>query len=150
MEDGGGRVGAPTLIACDLTTRGGDPETSLGDEERRARARERATVVRARVDAEYVRAFGERIRALYPGCPAPDADAIAAHACQKHNGRVGRSASARVFDPHAIALAVTAHVRHRHSDYDKLLAGGWDREDARRVVEGVVEEVLARWRAGRS
>jgi hypothetical protein len=65
----------------------------------------------------------------------------------KHSGRVGRSAAAREFDPTTITLATTAHVRHRHSEYDKLLAKGRDRDVARREVAGVVEGLLRRWSA---
>lgn len=117
----------------------------LNDEEQRARARERAGLARERSDADYVRAFGEQVRAAYPACPAAEAEAIAGHACLKYSGRVGRSAAARQFDPVAITLAVAAHVRHRHSQYDKLLAQGWDRGDARHAVDGAVHAVLERW-----
>jgi len=120
----------------------------LNDEEQRARARERAALARERADAEYVRAFGEQVRADYPGCPPAEAEAIAGHACLKYSGRVGRSAAARQFDPIAITLAVAAHVRHRHSQYDMLLAQGWDRGDARHAVDGVVQGVLERWSSG--
>jgi hypothetical protein len=117
----------------------------LNDEEQRARARERAGVARERADAAFVRAFAGQVRAVYPGCPAAEAEAIAGHACLKYSGRVGRSAAARQMDPVAITLAVTAHVRHRHSQYDQLLAQGWDRGDARHAVEDVVQGVLKRW-----
>lgn len=119
----------------------------LNDQEQRARVRERAGVARERADAEYVRAFAEQIRARHPECPAAEADAIARHACQKYSGRVGRSAAARQLDPAAIAMAVAAHVRHRHSEYDKLLAQGWNRGDARQAVAGEVQAVLERWSA---
>jgi hypothetical protein len=122
-------------------------EKCLNDQEQRARARERAGLARERADEEYVRSFAEQIRGCYPKCPAPEADAIAQHACQKYSGRVGRSAAARHLDPGAMTLAVTAHVRHRHSQYDKLLAQGWDRIDARQAVAGVVQGVLERWMA---
>lgn len=120
----------------------------LNDEEQRARARERAGIARERAEGEYVQAFAEQVRAAYPGCPVAEAEAIAGHACQKYSGRVGRSAAARAFDPQAITLAVTAHARHRHSEYDKLLAQGWDRGDARDAVAGVVQGVLERWSSG--
>jgi len=120
----------------------------FNDEERRARARERAGVARERADAQYVRAFAVQLRAVYPSCPAAEAEAIAAHACLKYSGRIGRSAAARQFDPEAITRAVTAHVRHRHSQYDKLLALGSDREDARHAVRAAVEAVLERWKSG--
>jgi hypothetical protein len=120
----------------------------LNDEEQRARARERAGVARERADAQYVRAFADQVRATYPGCPVAEAEAIAGHACLKYSGRVGRSAAARQFDPVAITFAVTAHVRHRHSQYDKLLAQGWYRGDARHAVGRVVQGVLERWSSG--
>ena len=120
----------------------------LNDEEQRLRARSRAASARERADAEYVEAFAQQIRTAYPGCPNAEAKAIAAHACLKYSGRVGRSAAARDFSPEAITLAVAAHVRHRHSQYDKLLARGWDRGDARHTVAGVVDVVLQRWSAG--
>jgi hypothetical protein len=122
----------------------------LDDEEQRARARERAELARERADAKYVQAFAAQVQAAYPGCPAEEAEAIASHACQKYSGRVGRSAAARQFDPEAIKLAVTAHVRHRHSQYDKYLGLGWERGEARRAVGGAVQEVLERWSSGES
>jgi hypothetical protein len=122
----------------------------LDDEEQRARARERAELARQHADAQYVRAFAEQVRADYPGCPAEEAEVIAAHACQKYSGRVGRSAAARQFDPEAVRLAVTAHVRHRHSQYDRLLGLGWERAEARRAVGDVVQGVLERWSSGES
>jgi hypothetical protein len=120
----------------------------LDDEEQRVRARERAAVYREQADERYVREFAEQVRAAYAGCPAEEVEAIAEHACQKYSGRVGRSAAARQFDPVAITRAVTAHVRHRHSKYDKLLGQGWDRGDARRAVDDVVLGVLERWSSG--
>jgi len=117
----------------------------LSDQEQRARARERAGLARERADAQYVRAFAEQVQSVYPGCPKAEAEAIAVHACQKYSGRIGRSAAARQFDPVALTLAATAHVRHRHSRYDKLLAQGWDRGDARQAVADVVRDVLKRW-----
>ncbi len=119
----------------------------LNDEERRLRARSRAAIVRERVDAEYVEAFAQQVLVAYPGCAPAEANAIARHACLKDSGRVGRSAAARSFDSEAISLAVTAHVRHRHSQYDRLLAQGWDRGDARHAVADVVQAVLRRWSA---
>jgi hypothetical protein len=119
----------------------------LDDEEQRLRARSRAALARGRADAQYVEAFAHQIRASYPGCPTAEAEAIAEHACLKYSGRVGRSTAARNFDSEAITLAVAAHVRHRHSEYDKLLAQGWDRGDARYAVAGAVSAVLQRWSA---
>src|SRR5205807_7653343 len=101
---------------------------------------------RAERDADYVRAFADEIRRRYPKSPANAPDEIAAHACQVHSNRIGRTASAKDFDPAAIDLAVQAYIRHRHTEYDKLLAAGADRLDARAQVRAAIGGVLAEWR----
>ena len=118
----------------------------LADADARERARERAAEGRQEIDERYVGEFAERLGYLFPGCPVPERRAIADHACRKYSGRVGRSAAAREFDPDAIALAVRAHVRHQHTPYDELLAGGVDRGEARASVRDAVDEVIERWR----
>lgn len=120
-------------------------EECLADEDVRARRREREAARRAELDREYVQQFAERVRALYPGCPPGREVAIAEHACLKYSGRVGRSAAAKSFDEQAIRLAVAAHIRHRETRYDTLLAAGHDRWDARAQVEGAVARVLDSW-----
>jgi hypothetical protein len=120
-------------------------EECLADEEVRARRRERAAVRRAELDREYVGQFAQRVRERYPGCPPGREVAIAEHACLKYSGRVGCSAAAKSFDEEAIRLAVVAHVRHRETSYDTLLATGHDRWDARAQVEGSVARVLDQW-----
>jgi len=122
----------------------------LADADGRERARERAALRRAELDAQYVAEFAERLGALFPGCPIPERQDIAAHACQKYSGRVGRSASARELDPKAIELAMRAHIRHCHTPYDKLLARGIDREEARMQVRDAADKVLARWRQSKN
>ena len=94
----------------------------LSDEEQRRIAREKAASAREREDQRYIEQFASAIQASYPACPELEALAIARHACQKHSGRVGRSAAAKALDVEAVDLAVRAHVRHTHSDYDGLLA----------------------------
>jgi hypothetical protein len=119
----------------------------LADAEARERARERASQRRNEHDVRYVREFAERIGELFPRCPVPERQAIADRACLKYSGRIGRSAAAQDFDPKAIELAVRAHVRHCHTEYDEKLASGMDRMDARDVVREQVEDVVGRWRA---
>lgn len=118
----------------------------LSDEDARQAARQRAAVTRAAADAHYVQEFAAEVRRLFPGCPEQEAIQIAEHACQKHSGRVGRTAAAKDLDPSAVELAVRAHVRHVHTDYDRLLSRGQERDDARRAVAGAVESALGRWR----
>jgi hypothetical protein len=45
-------------------------------------------------------------------------------------------------------LAVAAHVRHRETDYDRLLASGLERHEARDRVAPRVREVLLHWQSG--
>lgn len=120
-------------------------EECLADAEIRARRREREAARRAGLDRRYVKSFAARVRELYPGCPPGREIDIAEHACLKYSGRVGRSAAAKSLDEDAIRLAVTAHVRHAETNYDSLLAQGFDRWDARVQVEGNVARVLAQW-----
>jgi hypothetical protein len=119
----------------------------LADSEARARRREREEVRRAEMDRQYVEEFARRVRELFPGCPAGREMAIAEHACLKYSGRVGRSAAAKSLDEKAIRLAVLANIRHAETEYDTLLASGYDRREARAAVEAAVGRVLARWEA---
>src|SRR5262252_240602 len=118
----------------------------LSDEEQRRIARERAASAREREDQRYIEQFASAIQSSYPACPGLEALAIARHACQKHSGRVGRSAAAKALDVEAVDLAVRAHVRHTHSEYDRLLANGLERLDARSAVADKVTMIMERWR----
>jgi hypothetical protein len=117
----------------------------LADSDARARARERRAEQEAAVDVRYRGEFAQHVRRLYPGCPESEAIAIAEHACLKYSGRVGRTADAKRFDPEAIALAVRAHIRHVHTDYDHLLGAGWERHEARTRVLPQVDRILESW-----
>lgn len=115
------------------------------------RARRETVQVRRRArnevaEQEYVLRFARKVRDLFPACPPKEAEAIARHACQKYSGRVGRSRAAKAVDETAITLAVRAHVRHRYSRYDELLAQGLEPFEARPLVARDIETVLDRWR----
>jgi hypothetical protein len=117
----------------------------LADHEARMQRQVREAERRRELDLAYAGQFAERIRQLYPRCPAATATAIAEHACAKYSGRVGRSAAAKALDEQAVRLAVVAHVRHVETGYDVLLMRGWGRTEARRHVEDKIDTVLARW-----
>ena len=117
----------------------------LSDDEARRLARERAADRRQELDVEYLRAFAHRIGELFPMCPADERQALAEHACQKHSGRVGRAAAAKALEPKAVDLAVRAHVRHVHTQYDELLAREVPRHEARALVAEAVAQQLNRW-----
>ena len=118
----------------------------LADSEVRERRNERARERQAELDDEYIKAFAKRIRSLFPHCLAGREHVIAQHACLKYSERVGRSAAAKRLEDEMIRLAVAAHVRHRETNYDSLLAKGWLRNQARAKVRDQVEVVLEKWR----
>jgi len=122
-------------------------EECLADSEVRERRRNRETVRRDEVDRQYLEQFAQRVRELFPACPKGREASIAEHACKKYSGRVGRSASAKKLDEAAVRTAVIAHIRHRETDYDRLLALGNDRREARAAVERGVNQVLRSWEA---
>ena len=113
----------------------------------RARRREREAIRQAELDRQYVERFAGRVRELFPQCPPGQEEAIAEHACLKYSGRIGRSAAARRLDENAVQLAVIAHIRHGKTEYDRLLAKGYGRRDARAEVEDAVQRVLTQWAA---
>jgi hypothetical protein len=49
----------------------------------------------------------------------------------------------------AVWLATVAHIRHEHTDYEKLLDEGYDRDSARFFVIDRINDVLTTWRATR-
>ena len=122
-----------------------EQECTLDADEREA-ARARGAVQRREQDRKLVARMTEQIGSLYPGCPPAEAAEIAAHAAVRGSGRVGRSAAGRNLEEGALAAAVAAAVRHRHTGYDTLLAQGLDRALARQRVAGRVQEILAEWR----
>ena len=54
-------------------------------------------------------------------------------------------AMAKQFDEEAVHLAVTAHVRHHETNYDRLLSSGHERREARVEVRHAVHAILAQW-----
>jgi hypothetical protein len=120
-------------------------EECLSDEEVRARRRVREAARRQEEDHELVQEMAGKIRAIFPGCPASEALAIARHTAERGSGRVGRSASGRALDEGALRLAVTASIRHKHTHYDELLMQGLERSEARWAVQDKIEEVLSSW-----
>ena len=87
------------------------------------------------------RALARALTALLPMAPYADIEAIR----QAAGARDMRELPA----PIAVWLATVAHVRHQHTDYDRLLAEGYDRDAARFFVVDEINETLTRWRATR-
>ncbi len=120
----------------------------LDDDEQRARQRERGAQRRAAENVRLVERMSQQILALYPGCPMKEATVIAEHTAEPGSGRVGRTAAARAFEENALRRAVVAAIRHRHTNYDELLAKSMDRLRAREKVRDQVEAVLEKWAPG--
>lgn len=120
----------------------------LSDEEQRAKRRERDQVKAKKRDEKYIQEFAAAIRKLFPGCPEETASGIAAPACEKYSGRVGRAAGAKALDDAFVTLAVRAHIRHAETNYDELLSKCFDRDYAREQIRGAVDDCISRWRKG--
>ena len=87
------------------------------------------------------RALAKALTALLPMAPYSDMEAIRADAGGKHMKTLPPSI--------AVWLATIAHVRHQHTDYEKLLGEGYDRDAARFFVIDRTNAVLTSWRATR-
>jgi len=120
-------------------------QACLADNEVRAQRREREAERRAEYDRAYIDLFAKRIRELFPLCPPGREVIISEHACRKYSGRIGRTASAKDLEEKAVLLAAIAHIRHTETPYDRLLAMGYDRREARSRVEGRVDEIMLTW-----
>jgi len=124
-------------------------EECLNDADARALKRARATEKRAVIDEQFVAGFAGTIRKNYPRMPQGLEKVIANHACQKYSGRVGRTQAAKQFDDGAVFLAVKAHIRHAKTNYDELLARGYDRASARSTVDDKIQQILELWGSGK-
>jgi hypothetical protein len=87
------------------------------------------------------KAVAEALTLLLPGAPYADIEAIRAGAGARYMKELPPTI--------AVWLATIAHVRHQHTDYDQLLAEGYDRDAARFFVVERTNKVLTSWRATR-
>ncbi|MFO0800183.1 MAG: DUF2293 domain-containing protein [Gemmataceae bacterium] len=115
-------------------------------EAERAAKRVAGQRARAKAHVRELAQVADLIRTLYPAIPAGEAERVADHACEVGSGRVGRAGGLSA--EQKVVLAVRAHVRHEHTEYDDLLDGGWDKDDARERVADRINAVLARWAGG--
>lgn len=116
------------------------------DQEIRDKKNKKAAIIREVKDQEYKMAFAKAIRGRYPNCPIKREYDIAEHACEKHSGRVGRTADAKQFDSKMIDLAVEAHIRHAETDYDTRFGQGKGKKEIRTEVRYDINHVLRQWR----
>lgn len=87
------------------------------------------------------RAIAKALTLLLPIAPYSDTEKIRSDAGAVHLKALPPTI--------AVWLATVAHVRHAHTDYEKLLAEGYDRDSARYFVIDAINAVLTRWRATR-
>ena len=78
-----------------------------------------------------------RLRALLPAATMEDFIAIEEKALAGHLRHLPPSISAW--------QAVTAYARHAYTDYDTLLAEGYDADSARHFVVDALNQKLAEW-----
>lgn len=120
-------------------------ESLQADAGERAKQRVAAAIRRDEDDLKLVETMIGQIRQQFPACPLKEARRIAQHTAERGSGRVGRSAAGRESDPKAIKLAVIAHIRHEHTDYDTKLMQGVDRREARSMIQPALHKKLASW-----
>jgi len=78
------------------------------------------------------------LRRLAPRIPSHEFGAVVDHAL---DSKPLRSASSE----NATWLSLVAYVRHSLTDYDALLADGYDRDSARHFVAAEMETIMAGW-----
>ncbi len=88
------------------------------------------------------RELRKAIRMTAPLIPYADCEPVLAHAAKLAREDISPGA--------ALWLALTTHVRHRHTDYDALLEEGYDRDAARYFVVEAMESVLRGWGCSRA
>ncbi len=78
------------------------------------------------------------LRHLAPHIPDHEFDAVIGHALISPGLRQGIPET-------ALWLSMTAYIRHTFTDYDDLLADGYDVESARHFVADTMNAKLAEW-----
>lgn len=79
----------------------------------------------------------------FPKMPVAERKSVLKHGFRKSSGRVGRTGLIPL--PKKVTLAVIAHVRHEHTDYDAMLNSGVGRDNARKATRKKIETVLKLW-----
>ena len=80
----------------------------------------------------------EALRRLAPKIPSHEFGAVVDHALDSRGLRAAAPET-------AAWLSLVAYVRHTLTEYDDLLAQGYDQDSARHFVADDIREVLASW-----
>ena len=94
-------------------------------------------------DAASIDAAAAELEVQFPKIPEEERVLVLKHGFRKHSGRVGRTGTIPL--PRKVLLAMIAHVRHRYTKYDSLLAHGVERIVARKAVNRKVESIMRDW-----
>ena len=116
-------------------------------EDASATGEKRRRAVAAKDSRDHVQAH-KFILEFFPNIPEGACTEILEHGFQKGSGRVGRSQ--KLEERLKVQLAVHAHIRHRLTQYDSILAAkkGQDvKLAAREMVYGQVQAIADSWRA---
>lgn len=103
---------------------------------------ERASNVLKR-DKNIAKEFEKAILESFPQIPSSEVNGVLVKALEKGKGKVGRTSTLDIASK--AILAVRAYIRHQHTDYEMLLRGGMDRDEARKEVEAKVRETVKAW-----
>ncbi|KAM4062803.1 hypothetical protein HRG_007621 [Hirsutella rhossiliensis] len=87
--------------------------------------------------------FEQAILRLYPKIPLEEVAKISSRTLEKRSRRVGRTGRLDLVTK--VRLAVAAHVRHCHTDYDKIVRGCNIKWTARQSIHDEASRVLASW-----
>ncbi|KAK5653170.1 hypothetical protein OQA88_9269 [Cercophora sp. LCS_1] len=110
--------------------------------ESQATASKRAAAVQRR-DTAIQDKFEDALTRLFPKAPKECIPEILKQSLEKRSGRVGRTGTIELEEK--VRLAARAHIRHCHTDYDKLLKAGEGRDSARRSVWDELNNVARAW-----
>lgn len=94
-------------------------------------------------DATLVRQAAAELEKQFPKIPEAEEEAILKHGFRKYSGRVGRTSQMPMSKK--VVFAVIAHIRHKHTEYDRLMDGGMSREEARKAVAKKIQDMLRVW-----
>ncbi|KAK3356893.1 hypothetical protein B0T25DRAFT_141143 [Lasiosphaeria hispida] len=110
--------------------------------EHHATATKRASAVQKR-DAAIEDTFEQELVNLFPQTPQGEIPKILNQALKKRSRRVGRAGKVDLQE--RVKLAVRAHIRHCHTEYDQFLSQGVSRDDARDTILNKLNEVARQW-----
>ncbi|KAF3481067.1 uncharacterized protein GIQ15_03826 [Arthroderma uncinatum] len=99
----------------------------------------------AQKDARDRRKARDLLLREFPNMPKSDLNAVLNHAFLKGSRRVGKSGKI-ASEEEKVRLAIEAHIRHVHTEYDAMIKRGMTRERARENIWGEVVTLRDSWK----